>query len=247
VQGAQGVAGPTGPQGAQGVAGPQGAQGVAGPTGPQGAQGVQGLAGAPGAQGLQGIAGPAGPTGPQGLQGIQGLRGLTGATGATGAAGVPCASCVDDATVADRTLRVSLACMPNPNVVAMTGGTLSFVLIGGGSNVSCVGAVPSDFVPNSSPQISVIYRQPSNIPTSALLELSVRSVAAGVALPNPPVTRPNNITTTGAVPAEWLETFTTAQLFGTNSQLVHVNINAPQGGGRGIEITGVSLVYSARR
>ena len=69
-----------------------------------------------------------------------------------------------------------------------------------------------------------------------------------MALPNPPITRSNNITTTGgAIPAEWLETYTDAQLFGTNGQLVHVNINAPQGGGRGIEITGVSLVYSARR
>ncbi|MCC7382417.1 MAG: collagen-like protein [Deltaproteobacteria bacterium] len=132
--GAQGPQGLTGAAGATGAQGPQGLTGAAGPTGAQGPQGLTGAAGATGAQGPQGLTGAAGPTGAQGPQGLQGLRGATGLTGAagptgatgaqgpqglpgaagltgpagpTGPAGVPCASCVDDRSVADRTLRIS--------------------------------------------------------------------------------------------------------------------------------------------
>ena len=158
---------------------------------------------------------------------------------------MPCAGCVDDATVADRTLRVPFACFINTAAATGRFGPLGFFLINAGELVTCTAAIPSDFSSGAGGSIAVAFRQPSGIGENETISMQLRPLTNGLAVPagtTRTVTLANNATV-----HEWLETFTEAEIFGpANSRLIHLTVSSGASS-RGFEILGVSLVYSARR
>ncbi|MEQ9500038.1 MAG: hypothetical protein RIT81_24400 [Deltaproteobacteria bacterium] len=240
--GAVGPAGPAGPAGPQGNVGPRGPTGNTGPQGPIGNTGNPGPQGPTGSIGPQGPAGAIGPAGPTGNTGATGNTGPQGATGATGPAGVPCASCVNDASIADRQVRAAARCEHfngNP-------GQFGYLFISNNQSAyRCRVPRPSDLVTTGPVTIEVTYRNPTTINHTATLNLSVVPLSLNTTVPNG-----TNASSARAITPNvslWSTTRTAAAVFGgTTGQASVIQLTVPSAG-RGVEVLDIAVLYTAAR
>ncbi|MEQ8980606.1 MAG: hypothetical protein RL846_21880, partial [Deltaproteobacteria bacterium] len=224
------------PRGPTGNTGPQGPAGPAGPAGPQGNVGPQGPVGS------VGPAGPTGNTGSPGPQGATGSTGPQGATGATGPAGVPCASCVNDASIADRQVRAAARCEHlngNP-------GQFGYLFISNNQSVyRCRVPRPTDLVTTAPVTVQVTYRNPTTITHTATFNLSVVPLTLNTTVPNPSTASSARTLTPNV--SLWATSLTAAAAFGgTTAQSSVIELTVPAAG-RGAEVLDIAVLYTAAR
>ncbi len=174
-----------------------------------------------------------------------GPPGATGAVGATGPAGVPCSNgCVNDASIADRLVRVPMTCVPTAN--GPDRGPYGYFFIGSGVTLSCSAPIPLDFVSSANVTVEVIHR----IVLSTAARMDVAPAIVGAAIPNN--TLPNTVVRTAALSVvdqvvNWTQTFTAAEIFGAGGAGNATVLLQVTQTSRGWEIFGVNMVYTANR
>ncbi|MEO1338371.1 MAG: hypothetical protein AAFV29_22195, partial [Myxococcota bacterium] len=181
--------------------------------------------------GARGPAGPIGATGDDGPQGPPGPRGLPG---------VPCNNCVDDASIANRRVRVTVSC-DSPGQRSAYGW--SFLAPGELSYVQCRVAAPADVVPGSA-VLALVYRTVRGTVTQNIrVDVGVHQLRA----------RPTNLSlTTGDVTysdavTERLWEIDTDRLLPPAARLVTARAYVTNQVGVLTEIMGMYLEYTAER
>lgn len=174
------------------------------------------------------------------------MAGAPGPAGAQGAPGVPCAGCVDDTTVADRTVRITVTNCAITNQGGSQSGSV-YNLNPSGS-LDCTIPRPRDVVPGSNATVRVTWMTQRGAGTviwtvdAIPYETTALPVIATASAPSttPATTRP----TVAAVP------FTAAQLLGTTAEVTRIQITptAPAGAPFPLALLlGVVVDYQATR